>query len=344
MRERRGFWIVLRDEEGRAGLGEIAPLPGRTGDSISAAQGWIDRLSTGAPTDEDSGALEQMFADSPATWAGIELALLDLESRRAGVRLAESLAPSIRVPVPCNALLTEVDPAALAREASAAVSEGFGTLKMKIGGRPLSEDLRRIAAVRETIGPAIALRADANGAWDLETAVHALSELSAFDLEYVEQPVAQGLREIRKLSPVRIAADESIVSAASARALIADRAVDVLILKPMAIGGLRLAGAIAREAAAAGIEVVVTSILDTAVGVAGALHLAAGIPVADRPAGSGPGAPHLPAARIGATAHGLATAEMLAGTPATGLGRPERGALALPAGPGLGVQLTEGRS
>ncbi len=341
IRERRGFWVVLRDEEGNTGLGEIAPLPGWATESIEDAQRWIERLTGGEPLTADLRRWDEMLADSPATHAGIELALLDLEARRAGVRLAEMIAPDARASVPCNALLTEVDAEALADEASAAVSEGYGTLKVKVGGRPLLDDVRRIEAVRERVGPTIGLRADANGAWDLETAVHALGELASFDLEYVEQPVAHGFAELRRLSPVRIAADESIVSPASARALIAERAVDVVILKPMAIGGLRAAGAIAREAAAAGIEVVITSVLDTAVGIAGALHLAAGIPAASLSTGSDRSG-SLPAVpRRTAPAHGLATADLLVGAPTTGLGRPERGMLALPSGAGLGVLLKD---
>jgi L-Ala-D/L-Glu epimerase len=339
IRDRVGFWIVVWDEDGRSGLGEVAPLPGLGTEPVEEAARRIALLKGAGRIPFDPRDLDERMTGAPATRAGVELALLDLEARRAGVRLAEIVASEVHSPVSCSALLREIDPMALVAEAGTAVAAGYGTLKVKIGGRPLREDLHRIEVIREQIGPAIRLRADANGAWDDETAIRALSELERFDLEYVEQPVARNLAAVRRRSPVRIAADESIDSLASARALIAGRAADVLILKPMAIGGLRTAGLIAREAAAEGIGVVVTSILETAVGVAGALHFAAGLPSTG--SSNRPHPDRSPAARPPGwnPAHGLATLDLFVETPAIGLGMPERGMLELPDGPGLGISL-----
>jgi o-succinylbenzoate synthase len=217
--ERRGFWILATDEDGRTGLGEVAPLPGGAPEGIDEARRWLaafvreNRVHEGGEygIQEDNGAASDRRLEPPAVRAGIELAFLDLAAQREGVRVCDLLAKEtgaieIRDTVSCNALLREVDPTALAGEAAAAVATGYRTVKVKIGTGTPDMDVRRIAAVRKSVGPEIRLRADANGAWDIETAIRALHDLEPFDLEYVEQPTATDLAAVRGRSRVRIAA------------------------------------------------------------------------------------------------------------------------------------------
>ncbi|MGH8919647.1 MAG: enolase C-terminal domain-like protein, partial [Actinomycetes bacterium] len=93
-----------------------------------------------------------------------------------------------RTGIPVNALVPAVDPATAARLATEAVAAGMTTVKVKVGDGPLSDDADRVAAVRAALGPAGRIRLDANGAWDVDTAVAALDRLVGFDLELVEQP------------------------------------------------------------------------------------------------------------------------------------------------------------
>ncbi len=193
--------------------------PGGGSTPTFARTGFPKAAST--ESKEDNGTASDRRLEPPVVHAGIELAFLDLAAQREGVRVCDLLAKEtgaieIRDPVSCNALLREVDPAALAEEAAAAVAAGYRTVKVKIGAGTPEMDVRRIAAVRKSVGPGIHLRADANGAWDVETAIRALHELEPFDLEYVEQPTATNLATVRGMSRVRIAADESIDSMASA--------------------------------------------------------------------------------------------------------------------------------
>ena len=129
------------------------------------------------------------------------------------------------------------------------------------------------------------LRLDANAAYSPGEACALLAELEGLDIELVEQPVApgdvEGLARVRAESPVPIAADEVLVHRAVAERIIATRAADVLVLKPAALGGLRRAQALAAEAARAGMDFYVTSMLDSAYGVAAAVHLAAALPGTD---------------------------------------------------------------
>lgn len=305
--ERRGFWVLAQDVDGRLGIGETAPMPEIGTETMGEAAAALR-----------SGATES----APTARAGIELALLDLEGKQSGTRIAERFNPKPAGSVPVNALLIGEDPDALVGDGAAAIGAGFTTLKVKVGALGREADERRIAALREIAGPAIRIRIDANGRWEIEEAIEILRRLERFELEYVEQPVTRGLAEVRSRCGVRVAADESVRSSHDAIRLIRQHAADIVVLKPMAIGGLRAAWEIARMAREAGIGVVVTSILESEVGIAGALHLAAALPESD-------------------LAHGLATADLLVPNPARGLPIPRGGRMPLPAGPGSGVRLVD---
>jgi L-Ala-D/L-Glu epimerase len=200
------------------------------------------------------------------------------------------------------------------------VRAGFRALKIKVAAAPPEDDIARILAVRRRVGAGVALRIDANGAWDEATALRVLGAVEACDIEYVEEPVKGDLRAVGRRVNIPVAADPATLEE-GARVL-RDRGADFLVLKPMALGGVRPTRELAVAAIEAGIGVVVTSILDTAVGVAGALHLAASLPGPER-------------------SHGLATMGLLEEAPVEGLAPPHDGEMRLPPGPGLGVRLRE---
>lgn len=259
---------------------------------------------------------------SAAAWrAGLECAALDAEARAAGRPLAALLGGARRRAIALNALLVARAPDAAAAEAAAWVARGFRCLKLKLAPGNLAGERRRLAAVREAVGPSIALRGDANGAWSVDEAIATLRALAVFDLEYVEQPVADvaGLAAVRRAVPVPIAADESVADADGVDALVAAGAADVVVLKP-AILGLRASLEAARRAHAAGLAVTVTSALASSLGIAAAAHVAAAI--------AGP-----------LRACGLATAELLAGDLVRAPLPIAEGALVVPAAAGLGVEI-----
>ncbi len=157
---------------------------------------------------------------------------------------------------------------------------GCHTVKAKVGDVPLADDVARIAAVRELLGPEGRIRVDANGGWTVDEAERAIHAFAPFDLEYVEQPCATvpelaDLRMRVKYMGIPIAADESVRKAADPLAVARAGAADVLVLKAQPLGG---ATAAARIAAEAGLPVVVSSALDTSVGIGMGLALAAAIP------------------------------------------------------------------
>jgi o-succinylbenzoate synthase len=286
--QRSSVLLELRDQSGRAGFGEAAPWPGFGTESADQA---VVRLREVATRITGSGlqsaeTVAQELVDAPASLTALRGALCDLAARGAEQSLARYLAA--RVPakagpvldeVAVHALLTSRDPASLRQEAAQAVAAGFRTLKIKLGAAPLEADLARARAARDGAGVAIALRGDANGAWNADTARAALEALAPLGFEYVEQPLPandpDGLATLRRYAPVPIAADESVATPGGALRLIELGAADVVVLKPATLGGPLRALEIAALARDAGIGVVFSHTFESAVGARHALHCAA---------------------------------------------------------------------
>ena len=184
----------------------------------------------------------------------------------------------LRATVPVNATVPAVPAAAVA--GVLARFPGCTTAKVKVAqaGQALHDDVERVAAVRDALGPGGRIRVDANAAWSVDEAVTALEALSGYGgLEYAEQPCATlaELARLRKETDVPVAADESVRKAGDpARVDLADAA-DVVIVKVAPLGGVRPA---LEVAAAHGLPVVVSSALDTSVGIAAGIALAAALP------------------------------------------------------------------
>ena len=183
----------------------------------------------------------------------------------------------VRKEIPVNALVPAVDAETAARLAADALSAGMTTVKVKVGDGPLAADVDRVAAVRAALGPAGLIRVDANGAWDVDTAVAALDGLAAYDLELAEQPVADlaDLAAVRRRVAVPVAADESIRALEDARRLAALEAADVIVVKVQPLGGVRAALQVIE---AAGAPAIVSSLYETSIGLAAGVALAAALP------------------------------------------------------------------
>ncbi|HEY0237459.1 MAG TPA: o-succinylbenzoate synthase [Friedmanniella sp.] len=211
-------------------------------------------------------------------YAGAEL----LPWLRAADEAAEQGWPApVRTEVPVNCTVPAIGP----EQAYAIVAaSGCRTAKVKVAerGQTLAEDLARCEAVRDALGGDGRLRVDANGAWDLDTAERSVRALDRYDLEYVEQPCASvedlaalRVRLARVGRPVPVAADESIRRAEDPYRVVALEAADVAVLKVAPLGGVRAALEIAERI---GLPVVVSSAVETSVGLAAGVALAAALP------------------------------------------------------------------
>ncbi|HHV22434.1 MAG TPA: o-succinylbenzoate synthase [Propionibacterium sp.] len=200
----------------------------------------------------------------------------------AAVEAAEvGFPPAVRDRIPVNCTVPALDPEP-ARVLAA--ESGCTTAKIKVAepGQSLAEDLARVEAVRDALGPDGHVRVDANGGWSLDEAILALRELSRFGIEYAEQPVASvedlaRLRRelVRRDISVPIAADESIRRSGDPERVAELHAADVAVLKVQPLGGVRRCLELADLL---GLPVVVSSALETSVGLAAGVALAAALP------------------------------------------------------------------
>ncbi len=209
----------------------------------------------------------------------------------------------VRAMVPVNATV----PAVTADRVAQVLARfaGCTTAKVKVAepGQSLADDLARVAAVRDALGPGGRIRVDANGGWDVRQATDALSRLAACGLEYAEQPCATvpELRELRIALArnginIPVAADESIRKAQDPLRVVREQAADLIVVKVAPLGGVRAALRIVAEC---GLPAVVSSALDTSVGIAAGVALAAALPNLDHACGLG--TLHLMAGDVSAT-------------------------------------------
>lgn len=183
---------------------------------------------------------------------------------------------AVRDRVAVNATVPAVTPD---QAATIVRRSGCQTVKVKVAerGQTLADDLARVEAVRDALGPRGNVRIDANGAWDVEQARRALTELDRFHLEYAEQPVAtlEEMAKLRRVVEVPLAADESVRTAEDPLRIAGLEAADIVVLKVQPLGGVTAA---LRVAEACGLPVVVSSAVETSVGLAAGLALAAALP------------------------------------------------------------------
>jgi o-succinylbenzoate synthase len=295
--------VVLRLEgsEGVAGFGEAAPFEPYDGVPLERA---VAALSGGAGL------------RPPQARAAEEIARLDLEAREEGRPLAEPRKDALAV----NLTLPAGPPEEVAAGAREGLREGYACFKVKVG---LPDDADRVAAVRDAVGPWPALRLDANGAWSVDEAVHAVRAMERHDLELVEQPCAtlEELASVRERVSTPIAADESVRTPEDVERAIELGACDVVNLKLASCGGFGPARDALRAARSHGLEAFLSSTLDGPWGIAAALQLAA--------------------AEELTLACGLATLSLFDARVAGALPAPRRGTLEVPRGPGLGVSVDD---
>jgi len=205
----------------------------------------------------------------------------DEESRRwwraAREAAVEGFPEPVRDSVPVNVTVPAVGPE---RAHAIVAASGCRTAKVKVAdpGQSEADDLARVEAVRDALGPGGAVRVDANAAWDVDTAVARIKALdAAVGLEYVEQPcpTLADLVALRRRIDVRVAADEVVRRSADPLAVDLRDACDVVVLKAQPLGGVR-AGL--RVAEAHGLPCVVSSALESSVGIAAGVALAAALP------------------------------------------------------------------
>ena len=269
--------LTLTGEDGVSGYGEAAPLEGYDGVTVEAVRAALERcepaLAASDGTDREALLRScEVLAELPEAIAAIDMALWDLDARRAGEPVWKVLSGAGVPRVAVNATIGAERPSQAAVESAAAVAAGFDCVKVKVGN---SEDELRLAAVRAAIGAQALIRVDANGAWSVPRAVETLATLRVHELELCEEPVhgLERLDAVAATAGVPIAADES----AREPGVFSRRVCDAVCLKLARCGGI---SGLVRDAAAArdaGYEVYISSTLDGPLGISAALHASAAV-------------------------------------------------------------------
>jgi o-succinylbenzoate synthase len=316
---RAGMLVAVNTCGGVTGWGDCAPLPSasessraRVFDRLIAAAGYLAGREIDAILDE-----LRCEPCAQVRWA-LETALLDAKARSQDIALSRMLAGHASKQVAVNAALGPLDEGCASR-AEIALAEGFSVAKIKVGLGGLEREIELLRQVVWRTDGLLRLRLDANRAWTRPEAQRILGRIADLPIDGVEEPLAEpsvaALADLQAQLPFALAVDESL-PLLGANVLFDQRPVGRLVVKPARIGGFAAVLQLAARAEAAGIEVIITSVIDSAVGVTAAAHLAAALPRE--------------------SVHGLATLAWLTRDVARGP-TIEAGIMVLPPGSGLGI-------
>ena len=326
--------VTLHTSGGARGIGEgvVPGGPWWGGESVETMQVVIERylapLLLGRPVDDISGiqqAMNDVVNNNLYAKAAVEVALHDAWARALGVPVHTLFGGLSRTSIPVTWALGTEPAAEVVAEAEEKLATGrHASFKLKMGAQEPADDVARVVEVTEKLAGRASVRVDLNARWDRLTALRWLPRLAEAGVDLVEQPVpgpeVEWLAEINAALPIPVMADESLRTPTDALRLARLRAADVFSLKTTKSGGLRYTRAIAEIAAAAGIPCHGGTSIEGPVGTAATLQLACA----------------LPGVTYGSELFGpLLMREELLATPL----RYDGGALHLPSGPGLGVEL-----
>ena len=276
--------VRIHTDEGLIGLGEVSCTPNWSGEDQVTAVHVIEtylapQLIGADPTQVErlSAKMARVLAGNIFTKAGIEMALWDILGKVAGLPLYRLFGGAVRDFVPTKFSISGLEPARAAEIAVWAVEQGFRTMKVKVGIEP-EQDVARVRAVREAVGPSIRLGIDANGGWAPRVAIQTIRRICDYGIYFAEQPVAPldltWMADVRRQVPVPVMADESLYTIQDAMGIARAGAADILSIYVGKGGGLSAGRKVAALAEAAGLTCTVGSNLELGVASAAMIHLA----------------------------------------------------------------------
>lgn len=278
--------VKIETDEGICGYGEGAPGVLITGENLAGTVDSIKyfekQLIGTDPADIERvyWILDRAAAHALCAKTAIDIACYDILGKKAGLPVYQLLG-GYSDAIETDITVGIMTPEAMAEKAAEYVSLGFDTIKTKVG-TGLLEDVARIKAIREAVGPKVKLRVDANQAWSAKEALRIIERLDEYEIELVEQPVRaadiEGLEYVTKNSKVLIMADESCFTARDALRIAERRAADLMNIKLMKCGGIREALKINGICETAGIECMLGCMAEeTNIGITAAASLGAAV-------------------------------------------------------------------
>jgi o-succinylbenzoate synthase len=321
LHSRDGWLVEICMADDMTGWGDCAPPSWMGAERTAVAGSDLQRLQrqlTSLDSQQALQRLESIAVISSAARFAFETALLDLLSQQQTLTLSRLLNPQAASMVEVNAAvgaITKVLDAKIIRT----VNAGMRVLKLKAGVAGVQEEIIRLQQIAALLPEGVRLRIDANQAWTMDDALYFMRAIEKLPIESLEEPLREpsigAWRNLAECASIPLAADESLLTTDIAM-LLESGDISRVILKPTMLGGLRRCMVLSQKAAAAGVDSVVTSALESAVGVWACVHLAAAVDPMQQ------------------TAHGLATSSWFS----ENIGKPpgiEEGAILLPEKPGV---------
>ncbi|WP_456373563.1 o-succinylbenzoate synthase [Thiolapillus sp.] len=311
-------WILRLHAGGYIGTGDCAPLESAGTESFAQARQLLETWRARPPENllEQLSRLEPLRRHRPAACHALETAILDILARQAGQPLRALLQQTTSSRFQVNHMSGD----ACCADIPSSTEQGYRVVKLKLGIREAQEEVHCLRMICQKLPAGVLLRLDANGAWPADSAKRVLEQLEGLAVESVEEPLAnadlEALCQLQENTSVPLALDESLSRLPFDEVL--DSNLPRLILKPAVQGGLSHSYHMTELAVQSGKQCVVTSVVESAVGIHAAAQLAAAVD-----------------ALCPGLAHGLATSTWLQKDVASPP-RIEAGCMHLSSNPGLG--------
>lgn len=282
--KKKGLLVKITTKNGLIGYGEAAPTKYVTHETIQTCKKtfltYLFPAIKGLNADDIAAAhkvMNKAIKDAPSAKTAIDMALYDIAAKAKGLPLYKYLGGK-KDRIQTDMTISIKSPEHMAQSAKKFVKKGFGILKIKLGTTPV-KDIERIKLIRDTVGPAVKIRVDANQGWkDYKIAAKLINELEKYDIELVEQPLPKndfiGFKKLKKLVNIPIAADEIAQTLSDVKRLISDGSVDIVNIKLMKCAGIYHGIEIVKYCKKHNVACMIGGMCETKVAVAASAHLA----------------------------------------------------------------------
>jgi len=268
-KKRKGL-ILSASNSNFTAYGEAAPLPGFSKESLTEVHRFFNQFTNQIPgylsqsSEKDKNKyLQNLSVSYPSVLFALDTLWCDWHARKQGIPLPKFLFDRYQEQIFCNAVINSSGLSSMFKQVCEIVKKGFTTVKLKVGRSPEIE-IQLVRKIRDAF-PDINIRLDANRNWNKESAIEMLSKLEPFNIQFCEEPT-KNLKELKNLTHVSLAADESVRTFTEAASVIKNDLADVLILKPMLFGSLNTILVTNKLADDHSKEVVFTSSFESLVG------------------------------------------------------------------------------
>ena len=276
--------VQVKTHNGIIGAGEAIAHPAFSGETLEGLRGAVHYLKeciigeNPLHLNKINTLMDKRLYANYGAKAAIEMALFDITGKHFQIPLYDLLGGKVREKLPLSRSASQSDIEKDVDEVREFITEGYRIIKVKVGILSIKQDIERIVAIRETVGPEVSLRADANQGWSVPDALTFIREAEESKLDFVEQPIPQwnldGLAYLRSTSPIPIMADEAVTTEHDVLEIAKRRAADYISIKVIKCGGIMRARRIVSIADSAGIQCYLGSQIETSVGTSAGLHFA----------------------------------------------------------------------